>query len=615
MKPSLFFILVLVGLTVLLTACPATPAPDKNFQLTVKGAGDGEGVVKSDPAGIDCGDKCSATFKENSTVTLTATAGEGSSFARFEGCTVDANNASVCTVEMDAAKEVTATFDKEGTTGDTFELEVTIAGNGVGTVESDVGDIDCSTGDTDCGATFDTATTVTLTAAPTDANSEFKGFVGCTVDANDANKCTVEVNDATAAKQVTATFEPAGTEQFTLTVTPAGAGDGTITSAPAGIDCGDTCAADFSEGVDVTLTATPTDTNSEFDSFSDNCTVADPTGAPNVCTVTMDAAKEVTVTFKQPTDPTKVTLTVEKKGNGSDQGFVFVETSETGSQEYKGPVQFDPDTEVTLNIVIGQGATTFLGWSGACVGTPSNESCELTLTADTNVVAQFSDGSEPTANGTIASLSDDAEEFLGTNPNNSAVVNGNVDVESGDLDLTFDAGPAQVSILSGMRFTGIALPADATILYSYIQFRSEAVSPADGSDTEDPNDDLPPVRIVISGEKSTSSGTFFEQFRNLSGRPDTDATVEWSPPAWNQGTNPVEPKRTPDITSIVQEIASQPGWDGADGSDGTMTFFIAPPKDENGDYIGNQQNYRQADAIDENGAGTPAQLFIIYETP
>jgi hypothetical protein len=49
--------------------------------LTVTKAGAGRGTVTSDPAGISCGSTCLAPFSSNATVTLTATADSGSTFA------------------------------------------------------------------------------------------------------------------------------------------------------------------------------------------------------------------------------------------------------------------------------------------------------------------------------------------------------------------------------------------------------------------------------------------------------------------------------------------------------------------------------------------------------
>src|SRR5438128_24597 len=57
-----------------------------------------------------------------------------------------------------------------------------------------------------------------------------------------------------AATTVAATF---AVQTFTLTVSKMGAGIGTVTSSPAGISCGATCAAAYSSGTAVTLTAAP----------------------------------------------------------------------------------------------------------------------------------------------------------------------------------------------------------------------------------------------------------------------------------------------------------------------------------------------------------------------
>jgi outer membrane protein assembly factor BamB len=76
--------------------------------LTVAMAGTGHGTVISDPPGIDCGSTCSAAFDDSASVTLTATAGPGSTFVGWtgEGC----SGTEACTITMDAARTVTATF-------------------------------------------------------------------------------------------------------------------------------------------------------------------------------------------------------------------------------------------------------------------------------------------------------------------------------------------------------------------------------------------------------------------------------------------------------------------------------------------------------------------------
>jgi Bacterial Ig-like domain (group 3)/Divergent InlB B-repeat domain len=76
-----------------------------------------------------------------------------------------------------------------------------------------------------------------------------------------------------------------------LSVTDTGNGSGAVTSAPAGIDCGSTCAATFSSGTVVTLTAAA-GAGSTFSGWSGaGCS------GTGTCTVTMSSAQAVTATF------------------------------------------------------------------------------------------------------------------------------------------------------------------------------------------------------------------------------------------------------------------------------------------------------------------------------
>src|SRR5207249_4337000 len=138
--------------------------------------------------------------------------------------------------------------------------------------------IDCGS---TCAAAFSSGTVVTLTAQPS-ANSVFGGWSGAC--AGQANPCTVTVN---AAMSVTATFNTA----FTLTVSKAGAGTGVVTSSPPGIDCGSTCAAPYTSGTVVALTAQAS-AGAVFSGWSGACS-----GQARTCTVTINAATSVTATF------------------------------------------------------------------------------------------------------------------------------------------------------------------------------------------------------------------------------------------------------------------------------------------------------------------------------
>jgi hypothetical protein len=83
--------------------------------LTVSKSGSGIGNVSSSPSGLDCGSTCAASFPSGSQVTLTATADGGSRFAGWigEGCF----GTDPCTVTMDAARNVSATFLPSGGVG------------------------------------------------------------------------------------------------------------------------------------------------------------------------------------------------------------------------------------------------------------------------------------------------------------------------------------------------------------------------------------------------------------------------------------------------------------------------------------------------------------------
>ena len=161
-----------------------------------------------------------------------------------------------------------------------YTLAVSKTGTGTGAVNSWPAGINCGT---TCSANYASGTQVTLTATP-DTNMTFAGWSGA---CSGAGTCTVTMD---GAKSVTAIFNLAG---YTLSVSKAGTGTGTVTSTPAGITCGITCSANYANGTQVTLMATP-DANVTFAGWSGACSGA------GTCTVTMDGAKSVTATFTGP---------------------------------------------------------------------------------------------------------------------------------------------------------------------------------------------------------------------------------------------------------------------------------------------------------------------------
>jgi len=162
----------------------------KTYLLSVALGGSGTGSVTSAPAGISCASDCSETYNHGTVVSLTATADLGSTFAGWSGACTGTGS---CSVTMDAAKSVTATFNVP-TPPDMFTLDVAVSGSG--SVTSAPAGINCGS---DCTEDYDENTIVTLTALA-DLGSTFAGWSGA---CSGTGTCSVTMD---AAKSVTATF-------------------------------------------------------------------------------------------------------------------------------------------------------------------------------------------------------------------------------------------------------------------------------------------------------------------------------------------------------------------------------------------------------------------------
>jgi hypothetical protein len=124
-----------------------------------------------------------------------------------------------------------------------YNLTVTKSGSGV--VTSSPSGIDCGSA---CGSAFQPGTQVTLTATPA-SGATFTGWGGAC--SGTGRTCSVMMN---ADQSVSAKFTGS---KYSLSVSLIGSPGGSVTSNPSGIDCGATCSATFSQGTQVTLTATP----------------------------------------------------------------------------------------------------------------------------------------------------------------------------------------------------------------------------------------------------------------------------------------------------------------------------------------------------------------------
>jgi subtilisin family serine protease len=158
------------------------------YQLSTSKAGTGTGTIDSVPNGIHCGSLCSATYASGMTVDMTATADSDSTFAGWSGA---CSGTGQCTVTMNGAKNVSATFNK------TYVLSISKTGSGSGMVKSIPDALNCCS---TCSLSYQAGTSVTLTAWPV-PGSTFAGWSGggCAGTGN----CLVTINNNL---QITALF-------------------------------------------------------------------------------------------------------------------------------------------------------------------------------------------------------------------------------------------------------------------------------------------------------------------------------------------------------------------------------------------------------------------------
>ncbi len=346
-----------------------TTAP--TYTLSVGKVGTGTGTVTSSPAGISCGSTCSAGYTSGTVVSLTAAAAAGSTFAGWTGaCT----GTSACSVTLDAAKSVSATFTLN--TVQTYTLTVGKAGTGSGTVSSSPIGITCGT---TCSASFASGTLVALSATPA-SGSTFAGWSGA---CSGTGACSVTLS---AAASVSATFT-AATTTSTLTVSKTGDGTGAVSSSPAGIACGATCGYAFKTGTVVSLAATP-DAGSVFLGWGGACSG---TGA---CSVTTSAAVSVTASFglamERLTAAVSAPATLAGASGGTGAAGTVTSSPAGISCGSDCTELFNRGTAVTLTATPAAGYR-FTGWTGDCSGTATT--CQVSMTAARSVGAAFSNGS------------------------------------------------------------------------------------------------------------------------------------------------------------------------------------------------------------------------------
>ena len=350
----------------------------------------GRGTVVSNPAGIDCtftggSDRvgvCFADFPAGSSVVLTATPKDGSTFSSFNSC--PSASGVTCTLEMTRSYGLIPVFEPLK-----FPLTV-VAGagsNGTGVVRLYAAELQtpivaCSitrgvpnerfcTGQMPLGA-YIGATDITT---PFEGTSRWTSAVW--------NMCPPDTKNCTATGPSTFTMTLLAKQ---TTVRGSGTGSGRVVSTGGHIDCAVTATTATGTCMKIwdathatpRYTATP-DAGSVFAGWLDQCTGTAPCdnlGAdpPNVY---------LTARFELSTAALTVTGTGSGSVTSSPDGITC--TIVNGATSGTCAAAFNSGTTVTLTPTPAAG-WTFAGWSGACIGTGT---CQPSLSENRSVAAAF----------------------------------------------------------------------------------------------------------------------------------------------------------------------------------------------------------------------------------
>ncbi len=142
---------------------------------------------------------------------------------------------------------------------------------------------------------------------------------------------------------------------------------------------------------------------------------------------------------------------------------------------------------------------------------------------------------------------DDMEEWI---------ADGNMDYNSSDLEIGWESPTSssdKEEQLVGIRFADLRIPKGATILNAYIQFT-----------VDEPNKSTDPFDIAVYAEDAANSTAFANVRYNISSRVRTSNFVEWyeenNANLWTVEHEAGEKQRTPNLASLVQEIADKDAW-------------------------------------------------------
>ncbi len=163
---------------------------------------------------------------------------------------------------------------------------------------------------------------------------------------------------------------------------------------------------------------------------------------------------------------------------------------------------------------------------------------------------------------------------------------------SSDIDFGMDLDSPNVEQVVAMSFPVLTLPAGASITAASIVFEVKASS-------------FGSITVRMQAEANLTPSRVGESYFNATNRVLANSYVDWSPPDWNIDNGvPASARTTPDLSEIIQEFVSQPGW-----SSGDKTIVMLLDRSP----LDTHTNTRMAYSGVSDSSKTP-YLIITYDT-
>ncbi len=237
----------------------------------------------------------------------------------------------------------------------------------------------------------------------------------------------------------------------------------------------------------------------------------------------------------QPNQPPVISNPGNRTNSVGDNPNIAITASDAdGDALVFSATDLPPGASINSSTGLISGTLTTAGSFGVNLTVSDENGSTDNTTFNWTVTASPPGGQTISTSIPISMDSDDAEEKS----------SGTVIIRSLDLDLVASGGNQTV----GMRFNGINIPQGSAIVSAYIQFTT--ASPRS-----------PATSLTLRGQATDNASTFVNTIsNNVSTRPTTTTSVQWSPVPWTTTGEAGNAQRTPDLSSIVQAIVNRSGW-------------------------------------------------------